>query len=133
MVWTVFAEVFAADVFVAVFPICAAYITALVAEKFHFVFLLRSEGRKLIEGFVKAEVGDYIGKVVTVKLADELGKISQDFCGRGNEIQMGVILFDIREQQVGIYYHAVFGVCILGEKLAEVIAFFVGEVLLCEQ
>lgn len=52
MVGTVFTEIFAADVFIAVFSVCTAYITALVAKKLHFVFLLRSEGRKLIEGFV---------------------------------------------------------------------------------
>lgn len=128
MVGAVFAKIFAADVFIAAFSVCTAYITALVAKKLHFVFLLRGECRELIKGFVQAKVGDYIGKIVTVKLVYKLGKLGEDFCGRGHKIEVGIILFDIREQQVGIYYHAVFWACILGEKLAEVIAFFVGKV-----
>lgn len=52
MVGAVFTEIFAADVFIAVFSVCTAYITALVAKKLNFVFLLRGECRELIKGFV---------------------------------------------------------------------------------
>lgn len=52
MVGAVFTEIFAADVFIAVFSVCTAYITALVAKKLHFVFLLSGEIGELIKGFV---------------------------------------------------------------------------------
>ena len=81
MVGTVFAEIFAADVFIAVFSVCTAYITALVAKKLHFVFLLRGESGELIKGFVKAKVWDYTGKIVVVKLVYKLRKVGEDFGG----------------------------------------------------
>ena len=68
MVGAVFTEIFAADVFIAVFSVCTAYITALVAKKLHFVFLLSGEIVEFIQGFVYAKVGDYIGKIVIIKL-----------------------------------------------------------------
>lgn len=37
-IWAVFTWDFAADVFIAVFSVCTAYITALVAKKLNFVF-----------------------------------------------------------------------------------------------
>ena len=95
MVGTVFTEIFAADVFIAIFSVCTAYITALVAKKLHIVFLLRGECRELIRGFVQAKVGDYIGKIVTVKLVYKLRKLGEDFCGRGHKIEVGIILFQI--------------------------------------
>ena len=52
MVGAVFTEIFAADVFIAVFSVCTAYITAFVAEKLNLVFLLRSESGELVKGFV---------------------------------------------------------------------------------
>lgn len=52
MIGAVFAKIFAADVFIAVFSVCTAYITALVAKKFHFVFLLSGEIGEFIQGFV---------------------------------------------------------------------------------
>lgn len=81
MVGAVFTEIFAADVFIAVFSVCTAYITALVAEKLNLVFLLRGESGEFVKGFVKAEVGDYIGKIVVVKLVYKLRKVGEDFGG----------------------------------------------------
>lgn len=52
MVGAVFAEIFAADVFIAVFSVCTAYITALVAKKLNLVFLLRGESGEFVKGFV---------------------------------------------------------------------------------
>jgi len=72
MVGAVFTEIFAADVFITVFSVCTAYITALVAKKLNFVFLLSGEIGEFIQGFVQAKVGDYIGKIVTVKLVYKL-------------------------------------------------------------
>lgn len=95
MVWAVFTEIFAADVFIAVFSVCTAYITALVAKKLHFVFLLSGEIGEFIQGFVQAKVGDYIGKIVAVKLVYKLRKLGEDFCGRGHKIEVGIILFQI--------------------------------------
>lgn len=95
MVGTVFTEIFAADVFIAVFSVCTAYITALVAKKLHFVFLLSGEGGELVKGFVQTEVGDYIGKIVIIKLVYKLRKLGEDFCGRGHKIEVGIILFQI--------------------------------------
>ena len=62
MVGAVFTEIFAADVFITAFSVCTAYITALVAKKLNFVFLLSGEIGEFIQGFVQAKVGDYIGK-----------------------------------------------------------------------
>ena len=81
MVGAVFTEIFAADVFIAVFSVCTAYITALVAKKLHFVFLLRGERRELVKGFVKAKVRDCIGKILIVKLVYKLRKVGEDFGG----------------------------------------------------
>ena len=86
MVGAVFTEIFAAYVFIAVFSVCTAYITAFVAKKLHFVFLLSGKSGELVKGFVKAEVGDYIGEIVTVKLAYKLRKVGYNFGGRGNKI-----------------------------------------------
>lgn len=52
MVGAVFTEIFVADVFIAVFSVCTAYITAFVAKKLHFVFLLSGEIGEFIQGFV---------------------------------------------------------------------------------
>lgn len=52
MVGAVFTEIFAADVFIEVFSVCTAYITALVAKKLNFVFLLSGEIGEFIQGFV---------------------------------------------------------------------------------
>lgn len=95
MVGAVFTEIFAADVFIAVFSVCTAYITALVAKKLHFVFLLSGEGGELVKGFVQTEVRDYIGKIVIIKLVYKLRKLGEDFCGRGHKIEVGIILFQI--------------------------------------
>lgn len=46
MVGAVFTEIFAADVFIAVFSVCTAYITALVAKKLNLVFLLSGEPQR---------------------------------------------------------------------------------------
>lgn len=81
MVGAVFSEIFVADVFIAVFSVSTAYITALVAEKLHFVFLLRGESGEFIKGFVKAEVGNYTGKIIVVKLVYKLRKVGEDFGG----------------------------------------------------
>lgn len=81
MVGAVFTEIFAADVFIAVFSVCTAYITTLVAKKLNLVFLLRGESRELVKGFVKAKVGNYIGKIVVVKLVYKLRKVGEDFGG----------------------------------------------------
>lgn len=95
MVGTVFTEIFAADVFIAVFSVCTAYITALVAKKLNFVFLFSGKIGEFIQGFVQAKVWDYIGKIVTVKLVYKLRKLGEDFCGRGHKIEVGIILFQI--------------------------------------
>lgn len=95
MFGAVFTEIFAADVFIAVFSVCTAYITALVAKKLHFVFLLSGEGGELVKGFVQTEVRDYIGKIVIIKLVNKLRKLGEDFCGRGHKIEVGIILFQI--------------------------------------
>lgn len=81
MVGAVFTEIFAADVFIAVFSVCTAYITTFVAEKLNLVFLLRGESRELVKGFVKAKVWDYTGKIVVVKLVYKLRKVGEDFGG----------------------------------------------------
>ena len=52
MLRAAFSEIFAADVFIAVFSVCTAYITAFVAKKLHFVFLLSGEIGEFIQGFV---------------------------------------------------------------------------------
>ena len=52
MVGTVFTKIFTADVFIAVFSVCTAYLTALVAKKLNFVFLLRGESGEFVKGFV---------------------------------------------------------------------------------
>ena len=83
MVGAVFTEIFVADVFIAVFSVCTAYITAFVAKKLHFVFLLSGEIGEFIQGFVQA------------KVVYKLRKLGEDFCGRGHKIEVGIILFQI--------------------------------------
>ena len=56
MVGAVFTEIFVADVFIAVFSVCTAYITAFVAKKLHFVFLLSGGGHKIEVGIILFQI-----------------------------------------------------------------------------
>ena len=107
MVGAVLAEALAADVFIAGLAVIAAEPAAFIAEELHFVLLCGEQVVQLFKDLVQSEIRHHIAELISVQFTFKVAKIGQHFGGRGNEVQLGIGLFQIVQKQIGMDDHAV--------------------------
>ena len=131
MVGTVLSEVLAADILIAFLSVLTAKPAAFVAQKFHLVLLTFRQGVQFVKGFVQAKIRDNISEIIPVHFVQELPEIRQHLGSRGYKIEVGVMTFQIFQQQIGMDNDAIPSLFV--EQGAQTIALFVRKMFLPEK
>ena len=95
-----FAEIFSADILIAALSVPASDPAALVAEKFHLVFLRLRQTVQLSKGFVQPEIRHHIAELLPGRLRPELLKLCLHFRRGGHEIKLRIVCFQVVQQQL---------------------------------
>ena len=131
VIFAVFSQILAADSFIAILPVGAAEPAAFVTQEFHLVLLGICQGVQFVKGLVQPKIRDSIAEILPVHFAQELPKIGQHLCGGRYKIEVGIMTFQIFQQQIGMDNDAI--PALLVKQGAEAIALFIRKVLLPEQ
>ena len=126
-----FSQILATDTLIAVFPVVAAEPAAFIAQKFHLVLLGICQSVQFVKGLVQPKIRDNIAKILMVHCIQKFLKVRQHLCGGGYQIEVGVVLFQMLQQQIGMDNYAV--PSRLMEQGAEAVALFVRKMFLPEQ
>ena len=102
VIFAVFPQILSADILIAFLSVGAAKPTAFVAEKLCLPLLGVCQDVQFFKGFVQAKIRDNISEIIPVHFVKELPEIRQHLCGGGYEIEVGVIPFQILQQQIGM-------------------------------
>ena len=130
VVRTVFPKILAADILVTFLSVLTAEPAAFVTQEFHLVLLGFGQCAQFVKDFVQTKVRHNIAEIISVHFLHKLLKIRQHLCGGGYEIEVRVIPFQIRQQQIGMDDDAIPTLRV--ESVTEAIACFVRKVLLPE-
>ena len=122
-------EIFPAHVFIAGLSVRAGEPAALVAQKLKLPLLSFRQRVKLVKGSVQAEIRHNTAKFPAVKLRLKLCKIRQHLGRGGDEIEAGVALSEILQQQIGAENHAAWNRAVVFKQAAQGVAFRIAEVL----
>ena len=128
-----FAEIFSADILIAALSVPASDPAALVAEKFHLVFLRLRQTVQLSKGFVQPEVRHHIAELFPGRLRPELLKLCQHFRRGGHEIKLRIVCFQVVQQQLRVDDDAALYRVFLLKQGAEGVALFIRKVFLPEE
>ena len=107
MVRAVFSKTFLAYVLIAFFAVLATEKATFVAQEFDLLLLCVCEGVQFAELLVQSEIWYNIAEIFAIQFFFELLEVCQHFRCRRNEIKIGVLCFDVIEQQIGMDYDAV--------------------------
>ena len=131
VIFAVFSQILSADSFIAIRSVGAAGLVAFVAEKLYLVLLGSCQGVQFVKGLVQPKIRDSIAEILPVHFAQELPKIGQHLCGGRYKIEVGIMTFQIFQQQIGMDNDAIPSRLI--EQFTEAVALFVRKMFLPKQ